>query len=645
MGLYTLLTGIIFFLMTITGIVGNLLVLAVFLHSALYDCKLKKAEIILVNLAASNLLVFLTGGVPNFLYVFGVKNVFNDIGCKLIVFIFRASRALTIMLTSFLSCFQSVIICTSSLSWVPVKQILQTYVVHIISFLYTLSTTLSINLIVFTSSHNNSSIPKYSFTLGYCIVVHPDQITMQGTGYFILARDLLFVILMASSSAYILFVLYRHARKAKEIRSHDPSSKPAAESHAAKTDVVENMAGVHASSVKQIISMAPLPVYGCIQHTIGHSTYLNIQKRNVYTGEIQSEFQKFRGHIKASSQKLTSFILLKKKTKMELYTLLTGILFFLLAITGIVGNLLVLALFLHSALYDCKLKKAEIILEHLAASSLIVCLTGGVPNFLHVFGVKNFISDIGCKLVVYVFRAIRCLTIMLTSFLSCFQCVIICTSSLRWTCVKHTLQKYIVPIISFLYTLSMVLNINLTFSSFSSVSYNSSIPKYSFSLGYCIVVYPDQTTMQGVGFFTLARDLLFVIVMASTSAYILFVLYRHARKAKEIRTHDPSPKPAAESHAAKTVITLVTLYVSLFGIDSLIWFYQLTIAKEVLRIITDIRYFFSMCYTSLFPFVICILNPKVRGKLQHSIPQHDAKIQEVADCSHDPITHETIARD
>ncbi|XP_043931990.1 olfactory receptor class A-like protein 1 [Protopterus annectens] len=303
-----------------------------------------------------------------------------------------------------------------------------------------------------------------------------------------------------------------------------------------------------------------------------------------------------------------------------------------MTITGIVGNLLVLALFLHSALYDCKLKKAEIILANLAASSLLVCFTGGVPNFLYVFGVKNFIIDAGCKFIVFIFRASRALTIMLTSFLSCFQCVIICTSSLRLTSVKHTLQKYVAPIISFFYTLSMVFSINLILMS-SSYNNNSSIPKYSFVLGYCLVVYPDQITVQATGFFILARDLLFVILMASSSAYILFVLFRHARKAKEIRSYDPSSKPAAESHAAKTVITLVTLYVSLFGIDNLIWCYQLTVPKDVLPIISDVRYLFSMCYTLLFPIVVSTLNPKVRSKFQPSISEHDTKMQKVAFCS------------
>uniref|UniRef100_H2ZXC0 Vomeronasal type-1 receptor n=1 Tax=Latimeria chalumnae TaxID=7897 RepID=H2ZXC0_LATCH len=313
---------------------------------------------------------------------------------------------------------------------------------------------------------------------------------------------------------------------------------------------------------------------------------------------------------------------------MELYNLMKGIIFFIVAIIGTVGNLVVLALFLHIA-YQHKLTAAERLLLNLAWSNSIMLLTRGVPHSLFVFGLRDLFSDIGCKIVVYLSRVSRAMSICLTCFLSCLQCITIATSTLKWVYyIKVKMQKYVIPITVFVCLLNMIICIGSVIFSISGT--NSNYTQFAFNLGYCIVNFPDKLTLHFNGFAPFARDIVFVVAMALASAYILLILYRHGKKVKGIRNSEHSHESTAEGQATKTVVTLVTLYIIFFGIDNTIFVYQIAVSKEVHTIVSDIRFFLSICYGLVFPFIIIGFNSKIRTKLKPSSSEQQTEVQEVS---------------
>ncbi|XP_069098235.1 olfactory receptor class A-like protein 1 [Pleurodeles waltl] len=272
-----------------------------------------------------------------------------------------------------------------------------------------------------------------------------------------------------------------------------------------------------------------------------------------------------------------------------------------------------------------KVLKAEVILSHLAGANLLVCLTQGVPYCLYAVGVREFFTDVMCKSLLFIFRTARGFAIMFTCLLSCFQCITIAQNTERWLHIKSFMQKYMNSFLVAIYVLNMINSTNLPM--FTVGARNITTLKFSFNLGYCHVIYPDQITIQGVGFGMFTRDLLFVITMTMASSYILLLLHRHGKQVLAIRASQQNKERNAEAQASHTVVTLVIVYDTLFGLDCLIWFYQLIMTTEVHPLVSTIRYYLNMCYSFTVPIIIVVFNKKIRNSLKLSLDTHNINLK------------------
>ncbi|XP_043931983.1 olfactory receptor class A-like protein 1 [Protopterus annectens] len=222
--------------MASVGLVGNSTILLSLLSSAYHEYKSVPTETILFYTALANLTMIMSRGVPHFLFDFGIRKLFNDPGCKFAIYVSRVSRAMAICLTCFLSCFQCSTIASSSWKWACIKVYMQTCLVRIMVGLLLMNMTICIAAPYLTVSLNNNTEHKYTFNLGYCLVIFPDNISFQVNGFVLFMRDLLFVVLMSASSAYIVLILYRHKKMVRNIK-RSIQNKQSAEGQAVKTVV------------------------------------------------------------------------------------------------------------------------------------------------------------------------------------------------------------------------------------------------------------------------------------------------------------------------------------------------------------------------------------------------------------------------
>ena len=218
---------------------------------------------------------------------------------------------------------------------------------------------------------------------------------------------------------------------------------------------------------------------------------------------------------------------------MDLCVTIKGVSFLLQTGLGILGNAVVLMAYVHIAHGDDhKLLPTDLILCHLAFSNLMLLLTRCVPQTMTVFGLHDLLDDAGCKVVIYLYRITRALSVCLTCMLSVFQAATLAPNAPR--------LKAMLPI-----------------------------------------------------------------------------LHRHSRQVRAMRRGGAQ---GVETRAAKTVVTLVVLYVVFFGIDNVIWIYMLTVAK-VSPVVADMRVFFSSSYAFLSPYFIISSNKKIKGKLVCAVEQ------------------------
>ncbi|XP_069488799.1 olfactory receptor class A-like protein 1 [Ambystoma mexicanum] len=258
---------------------------------------------------------------------------------------------------------------------------------------------------------------------------------------------------------------------------------------------------------------------------------------------------------------------------------------------------------------------SEVILLNLAVANFVMALTRGLPNSLYIFGLPNVFSDVHCGLLVYVSRVSRAMSICLTCFLSCFQCVTLLSSTATCMHVKVRLQVYAGPLIVLLLMVNATMCITPLLFAVSDT--NVTNLEYAYRVSYCIVILQSYSSSLSQTLTLFARDLVFVVGMSIASCAILYTLYKHGKQVKGIRSSERSRPLSAEARASKTVSTLVSLYVFFFGIDAFIFCYQSTSTKNIVTFTSDVRFFLSVCYASVFPLVIVFFNQKVLRAIQH----------------------------
>ncbi|XP_069488814.1 olfactory receptor class A-like protein 1 [Ambystoma mexicanum] len=284
-----------------------------------------------------------------------------------------------------------------------------------------------------------------------------------------------------------------------------------------------------------------------------------------------------------------------------------------MAALGSLSNFSTLICLTHCIIKEGKSCIPEVILAHISGSNLLVFLTRVLPSSLSAFGFRDLYTDVGCKINILIFRTCRGAVIGLTCLLSCYQGITLSATSSKWMRVKARLRAYMPIIVYICYLVNMASNLDVVYYAVSLD--NRSIVPYTYNLRYCLVIYPNKVIFEAMGLQIFIQDLVPVLAMAAANAYILLVLYRHKKVLRGLVQSDRQRGKTAESQATKTVVILVTLYVTFYGIDNAMWLYQ-TVSNETLALVTDVRIFFTMCYGFVFPVVTVAFNPKLRNTMK-----------------------------
>ncbi|XP_029429411.1 olfactory receptor class A-like protein 1 [Rhinatrema bivittatum] len=312
---------------------------------------------------------------------------------------------------------------------------------------------------------------------------------------------------------------------------------------------------------------------------------------------------------------------------MDLLSTIKVIFFLLQTSIGALGNAFILIAYAHIAHTEKDLKPIDTVLCHLVFANMLGLLIRIPPQIMKDFGFKYFLDDIGCKLVLYVYRTARGVSICVTSLLSIIQAITLAPA--RWSPFKSRAQKYITPHIIGFWLFNMALYVEFSLKTFAPR--NGTNLKAIFHNGICYTIY------RGPKFFSIylltisGHDSFFVGLMLLSSVYILYVLKRHRDKMQYVRSTSQNPNETAERKAAKSVIKLVTLYVFFYGVDTFLMVYSNSL-YNIPFLLSEVRLFISCCYALFSPFLIISFNKKILGKLKFS--QKEGKITTIDTKAH-----------
>ncbi|XP_019402061.1 PREDICTED: vomeronasal type-1 receptor 3-like [Crocodylus porosus] len=209
-----------FIFLDMVGIPGNVVILYAFFHTLMCHRKVTLSEIILSKLALSNLLVILSQGIPFTLKTFWTQNVFNNLGCKITLYVYCVGRAMTICVTSLLGCFQCLLIIPFPCRWLHWRESLIKNLSSIMISLWCFNLFVCSTRLTYASAQgdeNSSTLGNYTELYNFCYVVFPSRYFYLGSRVVLVIRDVFFLGAMTVSSCYLLYMFYQHGKQAKHL--------------------------------------------------------------------------------------------------------------------------------------------------------------------------------------------------------------------------------------------------------------------------------------------------------------------------------------------------------------------------------------------------------------------------------------------
>ncbi|XP_077658174.1 putative vomeronasal receptor-like protein 4 [Urocitellus parryii] len=279
--------------------------------------------------------------------------------------------------------------------------------------------------------------------------------------------------------------------------------------------------------------------------------------------------------------------------------LVKGIIFVILIGLGVVGNIFVLMNYM--GLFRITVKSIHLILIHLAFTNMITLLTKLMPLIISSFGFRDLIGDIACKMVLYLGRVARGLSICTTSLLTVVQAITISPRSSRWGRLQLSSAWHLLPFLVFLWILNSLISMNLAFYTKNISSVNTS----QFTSGYNYCYLQPQTWIIRWIFIVLMvlRDAVFQGVMAGASGYMVFLLHKHHQQVLHLQTSKLLYRSPPEVKAAKSVLLLMLCFLFFYWADCFMTLY-VTFTLETHFLEVSALELVDLGYAILSPFVL-----------------------------------------
>ncbi|XP_036618511.1 vomeronasal type-1 receptor 1-like [Trichosurus vulpecula] len=276
-----------------------------------------------------------------------------------------------------------------------------------------------------------------------------------------------------------------------------------------------------------------------------------------------------------------------------------GIIYLIQFMSGILGNSLLFCFYSINFKSEHNKRSVDPFLIHLAFVNTMMLLFRGVPKIIEIWGWENFLDDIGCKLITYLQRMSRGLSLCSISLLSVFQVITISPNSPLWALLKARSHKCIIPCCLFCWVVNLLMDI---FVPLYVTSPSNSTNKGRKNLGYCLIDMHAMSPLK-VHIWKSLYDSLLVGIMTCSSVYMVVFLYRHRQQVVYIHSTNLSSRVTPEIRATKAILLLVTTF-ACFNIISGPFILYVENSNGTISWADHITAFLSMSFQSISPFVM-----------------------------------------
>ncbi|XP_055267452.1 vomeronasal type-1 receptor 4-like [Moschus berezovskii] len=277
-------------------------------------------------------------------------------------------------------------------------------------------------------------------------------------------------------------------------------------------------------------------------------------------------------------------------------------------VVGTLGNFSLLCRYIVLHFMGYRIRSTDLILKHLIVANSLVLLCKGVPQTMAVLGWKHIRSDFGCKLLFFLHRVGRGVSIGSICLLSVFQVITISPWNSRWAALKVTAPKYIVPSLFLCWILQMPVNVIFPFHITGKWSDKNITEERDF--GYCSSTLTDKTEDALYSALLLFPDVLCLGLTLWAGGSMVLILYRHKQQVQHIRRPDASSRSSPESRATKTILLLGSTFVYVYILSS-IFQVLLALLDQPSQVLVDVTVVTAACFPTVSPFLLMSRNSSV----------------------------------
>ena len=271
-----------------------------------------------------------------------------------------------------------------------------------------------------------------------------------------------------------------------------------------------------------------------------------------------------------------------------------------MTVVGTLGNMSVSVNYMFSWWGSPEKKLIHVILIHLAFTNIILLLAKRLPKTKAAFGLRNFLDDIGCKIIVYLERVARGLSICTSSLLTVVQAIIISPRASGWRRLRPKSAWHILPFFLFFWILNGLISMNLIHS-ITSTGLNMS--QLSNSKNYCYFMQESHEIKWIVLPLMVLRDAVFQGAMGGASGYMVFLLHKHHQHVLYLQNSKLLYRTPPELRAAQSVLLLMLCFVFFYWTDcALSLFLSLSLGDSSLMI--NIQKVLTLGYAVFSPLVL-----------------------------------------
>ncbi|XP_063136626.1 vomeronasal type-1 receptor 4 [Rattus norvegicus] len=241
-----------------------------------------------------------------------------------------------------------------------------------------------------------------------------------------------------------------------------------------------------------------------------------------------------------------------------------GGIFLLQTVVGFLGNCFLFHHYLLLNFNGFRLRSRYWIVIHLSIANILILLCKGVPQTMLSFGLKDFLSDFGCKGTYYLHRVGRGVSIGSTTFLSVYQAITISPLESRCSEFKGRRQEQIGSSVYLSWILYMLISsVNLVYV---RAKYIKNDTANIIDMGYCVTTADKIRDLLYVALFSVP-DFLFMGFMVWASTITVLILHRHKQKMQHMSSAKVSSRSSPETKAVQTILLLVSTFVFFYTLS------------------------------------------------------------------------------